>query len=336
MLNGERSIPRPLRWAMIGGGRLSQVGYKHRSGALRDNTAYRLVAGAFDIDAARGREFGVNLGVPAERCYDDYQQLLKQEANREDGVEVVTIATPNGTHYEITRAALNAGLHVICEKPLFFTTAEAREIKALAAEKGLIVGVTYGFSGHPLLMQMRAMIANGDIGEKWNEVAIPYWQALVTQAKACGVERFALENFSAILVWNPETLFRLRAAVGPMVGLNLDPSHLIWMGADPIAVARALGPAIHHVHGKDVRLERGVVEVNGLLETKPIDDVAGRAWNYVAVGCGRDLQWWKEFFSVVRMMGYNDWVSLEMEDLTMSVDAGIASSVQALQQTISQ
>ncbi|WP_274851894.1 Gfo/Idh/MocA family protein, partial [Serratia marcescens] len=159
MLNGERSIPRPLRWAMIGGGRLSQVGYKHRSGALRDNTAYRLVAGAFDIDAARGREFGVNLGVPAERCYDDYQQLLKQEANREDGVEVVTIATPNGTHYEITRAALNAGLHVICEKPLFFTTAEAREIKALAAEKGLIVGVTYGFSGHPLLMQMRAMIA---------------------------------------------------------------------------------------------------------------------------------------------------------------------------------
>ena len=70
------------------------MGYKHRSGALRDNTAYRLVAGAFDIDAARGREFGVNLGVPAERCYDNYQQLLAQEANREDGVEVVTIATP--------------------------------------------------------------------------------------------------------------------------------------------------------------------------------------------------------------------------------------------------
>ena len=157
-------------------------------------------------------------------------------------------------------------------------------------------------------------------------MAIPYWQALVARAKACGVERFALENFSAMLVWNPETLFRLREAVGPMVGLNLDPSHLLWMGADPIAVARALGPTIHHVHGKDVRLERGVVEVNGLLETKPIDDVAGRAWNYVAVGCGQDLQWWKAFFSVVRMMGYNDWVSLEMEDLTMSVDAGIVSS----------
>jgi len=171
---------------------------------------------------------------------------------------------------------------------------------------------------------------------QWNEVAIPYWRKLVAKAEACGVERFALENFSAMLVWNPATLFRLRAAVGPMVGLNLDPSHLIWMGADPIAAARALGGAIHHVHGKDVRLERGPVDVNGVLETRPVEDVAERAWNYVAVGCGQDLQWWKEFFSVVRMTGYDDWVSLEMEDLTMSVEAGVRTSIDALKQTISQ
>jgi sugar phosphate isomerase/epimerase len=171
---------------------------------------------------------------------------------------------------------------------------------------------------------------------QWNEVAIPYWQGLVAHAKQSGVEKFALENFSSMLVWNPETLFRLRNAVGDMVGLNLDPSHLLWMGADPIAAARALGPAIHHCHGKDVRMERGLVNINGLLETKPVEDVANRAWNYVAVGCGQDLQWWKEFFSVVRMMGYNDWVSLEMEDLTMSVEAGVTSSIAALKQTISQ
>jgi len=171
---------------------------------------------------------------------------------------------------------------------------------------------------------------------QWNEVAIPYWQKLVDKAQEFGIEKFALENFSSMLVWNPDTLFRLRDAVGPMVGLNLDPSHLIWMGADPIAVARRLGDAIHHVHGKDVRLERGIVAVNGLLETRPMEQVAQRAWNYVAVGCGQDLQWWKEFFSVVRMMGYNDWVSLEMEDLTMSVDAGINTSVEALQRCISQ
>lgn len=125
---------------------------------------------------------------------------------------------------------------------------------------------------------------------QWNEVAIPYWQGLVARAKQSGVEKFALENFSSMLVWNPETLFRLRNAVGDIVGLNLDPSHLLWMGADPIAAARALGPAIHHCHGKDVRMERGLVNINGLLETKPVEDVANRAWNYVAVGCGQDLQ----------------------------------------------
>lgn len=170
---------------------------------------------------------------------------------------------------------------------------------------------------------------------QWNDVAIPYWEGLIRLSDEAGVEKFALENFSSMLVWNPETLFRLRNAVGPKVGLNLDPSHLFWMGADPIAAARALGPAIHHVHGKDARIERGLADVNGLLETKVVEDTANRAWNYVAVGAGHDLQWWKEFFSVVRMLGYNDWVSLEMEDLTMSVEAGIRSSLDALKATIS-
>jgi sugar phosphate isomerase/epimerase len=117
--------------------------------------------------------------------------------------------------------------------------------------------------------------------------------------------------------------------------MNLDPSHLMWMGADPIASARALKGAIHHCHGKDTRIERGLADVNGLLELKEVTDVANRSWNYVAVGAGRDLQWWKEFFSVVRMTGYDGWVSLEMEDFTMSTEAGIRSSVDALQATIS-
>lgn len=165
MLNGEKKIARPLRWGMVGGGRLSQVGYKHRTGALRDNTAFQLVAGAFDIDPERGRDFGVNIGVAADRCYPDYKTMFEQERKREDGVEVVSIATPNGTHYEITKAALEAGLHVICEKPLFFKTEEVLEIKVLAEAKGKIVGVTYGYSGHQMLQQMRAMVEKGDIGE---------------------------------------------------------------------------------------------------------------------------------------------------------------------------
>ncbi|MBD1383543.1 Gfo/Idh/MocA family protein [Metabacillus arenae] len=165
MLNGEKKIARPLRWAMVGGGRLSQVGYKHRTGALRDNTAFTLVAGAFDIDAERGKEFGVNIGVDENRCYPDYKTMFAEEVKREDGIEVVSIATPNGTHYEICKAALEAGLHVICEKPLFFTFEEGEEIKALAERKGKIVGVTYGFSGNQMLLQMRAMIEQGKIGD---------------------------------------------------------------------------------------------------------------------------------------------------------------------------
>lgn len=164
MLNGERSIKAPLRWGMVGGGRTGQVGYKHRTGALRDGT-YRLVCGAFDLDAERGRDFGVNIGVDVGRCYADYKAMIAGEAGREDGVEVVSIATPNFTHYEITRACLEAGLHVICEKPLFFSVAECLEIEKLADEKGLIVGVTYGFTGHPLVHQMAAMVRRGMLGD---------------------------------------------------------------------------------------------------------------------------------------------------------------------------
>lgn len=164
MLNGEKKTARPLRWGMVGGGRTGQVGYKHRTGALRDGT-YRLVCGAFDLDTERGRDFGVNLGVAAERCYADVQALIAGEKGRADGVEVVSVATPNFTHFEITKALLNAGIHVICEKPLFFTVAECEEVEKLAAAKGLIVGVTYGFTGHPLVHQMAAMVKKGMLGD---------------------------------------------------------------------------------------------------------------------------------------------------------------------------
>lgn len=164
MINGEKTFERPLRWGMVGGGRTGQVGYKHRTGALRDGT-YQLVCGAFDLDSARGRDFGTKLGVQPDRCYDSYQDLIAGEAGREDGVEVVSIATPNFTHYQIAKACLEAGLHVICEKPLFFTVAECDEIAALAEAKGLIVGVTYGYTGHPMVHQMAAMVRKGLLGD---------------------------------------------------------------------------------------------------------------------------------------------------------------------------
>ena len=171
---------------------------------------------------------------------------------------------------------------------------------------------------------------------QWNEVCIPVWERLVKLAENCGIKQIALENHGMQLVYNPETLLRLREAVGPMVGMNLDPSHLFWMGGDPIEAARVLGEygAIYHLHGKDSRPERRLSGPNGLLDTKPIDAFRSRAWNYVAVGAGHGLQWWQEFFSVVRMCGYDGDVSLEMEDLTLPMLEGHLTSLRTLKDAL--
>ena len=172
------------------------------------------------------------------------------------------------------------------------------------------------------------------------EVAAKWWTEYAQFAKDNGVEKIAIEEFPCQLVYNVRSLNKLVEVVGndlgKMIGMNLDPSHLMIQGAEPIAAARVLGEKIFYIHGKDARIERYKADVDGLLENLPVDKSSERTWNYVAVGCGRDLQWWKEFFSVCRMMGYNGYVSLEMEDLTMSVEAGLKTSIDALNQTISQ
>ncbi len=171
---------------------------------------------------------------------------------------------------------------------------------------------------------------------QWNEVAIPAWRELVRKAGNCGVERIALENHGMQLVYNPETLIRLREAVGPIVGMNLDPSHLFWMGGDPIEAARVLGEvgALYHIHGKDSRRERRICGPNGMLDTKPIDAFRERSWNYVSVGSGHGVQWWQEFFSVARMSGYDGAVSLEMEDLTLPMREGHIASLRTLKEAL--
>lgn len=172
------------------------------------------------------------------------------------------------------------------------------------------------------------------------DVAAKWWKEFAQFARLHGIEKIAIEEFPCQLVHNVRTLHKLVEVVGPelgdLIGMNLDPSHLMIQGADPILAARALGEKIFYMHGKDARIERQLADVDGLLESLPVTASAQRTWNYVAVGCGKDLKWWKEFFSVAHMMGYNGYVSLEMEDLTMSVEAGLKTSIDALQATISQ
>ncbi len=153
----------PLRWGMVGGGKGSQIGHSHRDAAQRDGLM-ELVAGAFDIDAERGRSFGVSLGLAAERCYASYSAMFAAEAARTDGIQVVSIATPNSSHYAVCKAALHAGLHVICEKPLTIRLEDAQELQALASARGLVLGVMYGYTGYEMVQQARAMVAKGELG----------------------------------------------------------------------------------------------------------------------------------------------------------------------------
>lgn len=163
MYYGEPKVKQPIRWGMVGGGRGSSIGYIHRSAALRDWN-FELVAGAFDINEERGRDFGTNLHVAPERCYKDYKTMFAKEAEREDGVQAVSIATPNNTHYEISKAALEHGLHVYCEKPLCFTTEQADELVKLAKEKKRIFAVSYGYAGYQMILEGRELIRRGELG----------------------------------------------------------------------------------------------------------------------------------------------------------------------------
>jgi predicted dehydrogenase len=164
MFNEEQRFEQPIRWAMIGGGRGSQIGSIHRASALRDGL-FQLVAGAFDINPQRGKEFGKNLGVDPNRCYTDYKELIEEESKRDDGIQAVSITTPNKFHYEMAKAALLAGLHIVCEKPLCFKSSEAEELKKIAEQQNLTICVTYGYTGFPMVHQARKMIENGELGE---------------------------------------------------------------------------------------------------------------------------------------------------------------------------
>ena len=153
-----------LNWGMIGGGDGSQIGPAHRLGAGLDGE-FAFVAGALDHRPEAGRAFGRRLGLSADRAYGDWREMLEGERGREDRIDLVTVATPNATHFEITKAYLEAGFHVLCEKPMTMTVEEGEEIVKIAHATGRICAVNYGYTGYPLVRHMRAMVARGDLGK---------------------------------------------------------------------------------------------------------------------------------------------------------------------------
>ena len=153
-----------LSWGMIGGGEGSQIGPVHRISSALD-ARFDLKAGALDVDPAKGRDFAMRLGIAEDRAYGNWQEMLAGEKNRKDRIDLVTVATPNSTHYAISKAFLEAGIHVLCEKPMTVTVEEAEEIAATAKRTGSICAVNYGYTGYSMVRHMRAMVSRGDLGK---------------------------------------------------------------------------------------------------------------------------------------------------------------------------
>lgn len=169
---------------------------------------------------------------------------------------------------------------------------------------------------------------------QWKEVLIPYWRELVGFARKKGIRRLCLELHGGQNVYNVATLMRLREACGEAVGVNFDPSHLLWMGADPIAAIDALGDAIFHVHAKDTRIDPRNAALNSRIETRPSVEAHRRSWNYVTLGYGNGEDFWRAFSLALRRAGYDGVLSIEHEDMAMSPMEGMRKSVELLRRVI--
>lgn len=287
MYYGEKKIEKPIRWAMVGGGKGSQIGYIHRSAAMRDFN-FELVAGAFDINPERGKEFGKMLHVAEDRCYPDYKTMFAKEAERPDGIQAVSVATPNGTHFEITKAALLAGLHVVCEKPLCFTTKEAEELEELAKKQNKIVGVTYGYAGHQMIQEAKKLIEKGALGKI----------RIVNMQFSHGFHNVAVEKNTASTKWR----------VDPKVA---GPSYVLGdVGTHPLYLSEIMMP--------DMKIKRLMCSRQSFVKSRaPLEDNAmtimeydngavGYVWS-CCVNCGSmhgqkirvigekaSVEWWDE------------------------------------------
>jgi sugar phosphate isomerase/epimerase len=170
---------------------------------------------------------------------------------------------------------------------------------------------------------------------QWSERAIPYWTEEARVAREAGV-RVALEPHPGFLVYNPETALRLREAAGPEIGVNVDPSHFVWQGIDPLLAIRELGNAgaIFHVHAKDVYVDPHNRARNGVLDTKHYSRFGERSWSFRSVGYGQGEKFWRDFVSALRIVGYDGVLSIEHEDGLASVEEGLSKAVDVLRAVV--
>jgi sugar phosphate isomerase/epimerase len=263
-------------------------------------------------------------------------ELLASEARRESWLRSITsrglIVSAFSCHYE----PLGPDPDVARESDRVFKNsvrlAAALKVPVVNVVSGLPAGapgdkspswVTCPWPPHNLRM----------LEYQWNQVAIPYWKEAGKFASDHGV-KIAVEMHPGFLVYNVETLLRLREAVGPVLGCNFDPSHLFWNGVDIPAAIRRLGEAIFHVHGKDCYVDPLNLAVNGCNDAKPYDLITQRAWTFRTIGYGHDAKTWKDIVSALQLAGYDHVISIEHEDALMCIEEGLAKSVATLQEVV--
>ncbi len=152
-----------IRLGMVGGGQGAFIGAVHRIAARMDDR-YQLLAGALASEPQRAVDSAIEIGIDAARAYPDYQKMVDHESNIDDGIEVVSIVTPNHMHFPVARAFVDAGIHVICDKPLATSSKDAAALQSAVKKKGVLFAVTYNYSGYPMVRQAREMVRSGELG----------------------------------------------------------------------------------------------------------------------------------------------------------------------------
>jgi sugar phosphate isomerase/epimerase len=281
------------------------------------------------------RRIELSTGGQNSRPFLDVEAMLESGAARRELVETLgahnmTLSALNisafplhprigATHVELTRQTMRLAGEVGVDRII-----AQSGVSGDAAESTAPHWVVYTWPPEML-----------DIVRRQWDGCIALWRDLAEYGKTLGVTRICFELHPLNLVYNVPTLLRLREAVGEAIGANFDPSHLMWQGMDIPACIRALGPAIYHVHVKDVMMHPAKQALVGVLDNRPDVSYRERPWTFCTPGFGHDARWWREFFVALDDIGYDDVASIENEDPYLPGLAGVERTVPFLRQVMS-
>lgn len=279
-------------------------------------------------------EIGTGNFSPAAHC--DLDRLLGDAAARAEFLDMIH-------RNELQLAALNCSgnpLHPnqnVSNKAAEITRKTLRLAGMLGMERVVCMSGCPGVPGGGMYPNWVVASWPEDFLElldwQWNEKVLPFWREMVELARTEGIHQLCFELHPANCVYNPSSFQRLRAALGPTVTANLDPSHFFFQGMDPLAVIRSLGNAIGYVHAKDARVEPYNLAVQGSLDLQPGKPVRDLVWAYRTLGYGHDVQFWADFVSALRSVGYDGVLSIEHEDPLMDSEEAIGRAVALLKST---